>query len=149
MALGASVLVVDDDEGIRRTISEALELEGFAVEAAATGKQAREAVQRQMFNVALIDIKLPDMNGIELLDQLAEVAGPRMVKIIMTGYPDLKSAVDAVNKNADGYLFKPIDIWKLLKTIQTNLRRKTDEYIRAYVHQNQPLQTKKQKHPFW
>jgi DNA-binding NtrC family response regulator len=136
MTLGASILIVDDDEGIRKTISEALEIEGFVVETASTGKQAIEAAKRRMFNAALIDIRLPDMNGIELLDQLTETVGPRMVKIIMTGYPDLKSAVEAVNKNADGYIFKPIDVWRLLKTIKNSLGKKTDEYIRTHVRQN-------------
>jgi two-component system nitrogen regulation response regulator NtrX len=149
MTPGADILVVDDDKEIRKTIAEAFEIEGFVVETVATGKQAIKAVKRRMFRVALVDIRLPDMNGIELLDKLTETAGPQMVKIIITDYPDLKSVVEAVNKNADAYIFKPIDIWNLIKVVKKSLSEKTYEYIRTNVPSNQELREKKQKHLLW
>jgi len=86
-----------------------------------------------LFNVALIDIQLPDMKGTTLLSKLKETAGPKMIKIIITGHPDLKNAVDAVNKGADGYIFKPIDFRKLLETIHDRLNQETEEYIKSHI----------------
>ena len=135
--LETAVLIVDDDEGVRKTISEVLKMEGFTVVSVANGKKALKAAEEQEFNVAIIDIRLPDIDGMKLLDQLKETSGPRMVKIIITGYPELKSAVDAVNKGADGYIFKPVDMWKLLKMIREQLRRRTDQYIKTYMLSSQ------------
>ncbi|HJX02752.1 MAG TPA: response regulator, partial [Candidatus Bathyarchaeia archaeon] len=92
----------------------------------------------QFFNIALLDIKLPDMDGTQLLAKLQEIA-PKTKKIIVTGYPSLKNAVEALNFGADSYIMKPIDPSELLKTIKAKLivqqndeaitRRKLTEWI--------------------
>jgi len=74
----------------------------------------------------LIDIRLPDMEGIELLTKFRETT-PRMRKVIVTGYPTLQNAVDAVNKGADAYIVKPFDVEKVLKTIQEQLSKQQTE----------------------
>ena len=125
MSQRASILVVDDDAAIRRTLSKILEKEGYLVETVENGKQAIEASERQFFNVALIDVRLPDMEGTELLDRLKE-AEPKMVKIIITGYPSLKNAVEAVNKGAGGYVLKPFDAGELLATIEKHLKKQRE-----------------------
>jgi DNA-binding NtrC family response regulator len=137
-------LVVDDDEGIRKTLLRILEKEGYAVESVDNGKQAIEASKKWSFNIALIDIKLPDMEGIKLLEELKD-AEPKMVKIIITGYPSLKSAIEAVNRGADGYVLKPFDVSKLLAMIDKQLKkqreslklceRKVTDYIETRVKQ--------------
>jgi DNA-binding NtrC family response regulator len=137
-------LVVDDDEGIRKTLLRILEKEGYAVESVDNGKQAIEASKKWSFNIALIDIKLPDMEGIKLLEKLKD-AEPKMVKIIITGYPSLKSAIEAVNRGADGYVLKPFDVSKLLAMIDKQLKkqreslklceRKVTDYIETRVKQ--------------
>lgn len=124
---------MDDDEEIRKMVSEALEWEGFLVEAVANGKQAIAAASKKMFDVTLVDVKLPDIDGIELLDQLKETANSKMIRIIITGYPNLKNAVGAVNKGADGYIFKPIDLWKLLKVIRDRLNERSNEYVNGQI----------------
>ena len=121
----ASVLVVDDDESIRKTLSRTLEKEGYLVEAVENGKQAIEASKKWFFNVALIDIRLPDMEGTELLDRLKKTE-PRMVKMIITGYPSLDNAIEAVNKGADGYIMKPFDAGKLLTIIRKHLKKQRE-----------------------
>jgi DNA-binding NtrC family response regulator len=134
MTLTASILVVDDDKDIRETLSELPETEGFMVVTAENGEHAVRATKKQVFDIALIDIKLPDMDGLELLEKLKEEeVGYRMVKIIITGFPSLKSAIEAVNREADGYVFKPIDAWKLLRIIRERLNKKTNEYIRTHA----------------
>jgi DNA-binding NtrC family response regulator len=121
----ARILVVDDDESIRKTVATILEGEGYIVETAENGKEAIEKTNTKFFNLALIDIRLPDMEGTKLLSAMKE-STPKMVKIIVTGYPALQNAVEAVNKGADGYVLKPVDIDSLLKTIKEHLKRQKE-----------------------
>jgi len=126
MSKSAKILVVDDDENIRKVEVAILEDEGYTVESVGTAKEAIEKSKKKFFNVALIDIRLPDMEGIELLTKFRETT-PKMRKIIVTGYPTLQNAVDAVNKGADGYIVKPFDVEKVLKTIQKQLDKQREE----------------------
>jgi DNA-binding NtrC family response regulator len=122
----ARILVVDDDESIRKTISTILEEKGYIVDTAENGKEAIEKSNVRFYNLALIDIRLPDMEGIDLLNQMKETI-PRMVKVIVTGFPSLRNAVDAVNKSADAYLIKPVRIEELLDTIEQHLALQEEE----------------------
>jgi DNA-binding NtrC family response regulator len=122
----ARILVIDDDESIRKTISTILEEKGYIVETAENGKEAIEKTNIRFYNLALIDIRLPDMDGTELLDQMRETT-PRMVKVIVTGFPSLRNAVEAVNKSADAYLIKPVKIEELLDTIEQHLALQEEE----------------------
>jgi len=126
------ILVVDDDENIRKTLSTILKNEGYAVDVAQNGSEAIKKTAASAYNVALIDIRLPDMEGIEILTKMKN-AVPKTRKIIITGYPTLKNAVAAVNKNADAYLMKPVDIDKLLETIREQL--KLQEAEKTYSEQ--------------
>lgn len=132
------ILVVDDDENIRTVFQVNLESNGYEVETAENGGEALEKSRRLFFNIALIDIMLPDMEGIDLLESLHETA-PRMKKIIVTGFPTLQNAIDAVNQGADGYLLKPVNVDDLLKTIEEQLRRQreeekyTEERVEEYI----------------
>jgi DNA-binding NtrC family response regulator len=126
MNKSARILVVDDDENIRKVEVAILEDEGYTVESVGTAKEAIEKSKRKFYNVALIDIRLPDMEGIELLTKFRETT-PKMRKIIVTGYPTLQNAVDAVNKGADGYIVKPFDVEKVLKTIEKQLSKQREE----------------------
>ena len=89
------------------------------------GKRAIEASKKKFFNAALIDIRLPDMDGVELLEKLRETK-PKMVKIIITGYPSLQNAVEAVNKGADGYVLKPFNASELLAIIRKQLQKQRE-----------------------
>ena len=126
MNRNARILAVDDDENIRKVVVAILEDEGYVVESVGTAKEAIEKSRRKFYNLALIDIRLPDMEGIELLTKFRETT-PRMRKVIVTGYPTLQNAVDAVNKGADAYIVKPFDVKKVLRTIQEQLSKQQDE----------------------
>jgi len=134
----ARILVVDDDESIRKTISTILEEKGYVVDTAENGKEAIEKTNAKFYNLALIDIRLPDMEGTELLIEMRETT-PRMVKIIVTGFPSLQNAMEAVNKSADAYLIKPVKIEELLSTIQEHLelqeeaKRYNEERITEFI----------------
>jgi DNA-binding NtrC family response regulator len=120
------VLVVDDDAVIRKTLSRILKTKGYYVLTGETGKQAIAASKKRFFNVALIDVRLQDMEGTALIDKLKETE-PRMIRIIVTGYPSMDSAIEAVNRNADGYLVKPIDVHELLAMIEKQLRKQRED----------------------
>jgi DNA-binding NtrC family response regulator len=122
----ARILVIDDDENIRKVLVAILEDEGYQVESAGTAKDGIEKTKKNFYNVALIDIRLPDMEGIELLTKIKDTT-PKMRKIIITGYPTLQNAVDAVNKGANAYILKPFDVDKVLQTIQEQLKKQSEE----------------------
>jgi len=122
----ARIIVVDDDEGIRKVLKAVLEEEGYVVDTAKNGKEAIEKATEKLFNLALIDIRLPDMEGTELLTKIKDNV-PKMRKVIITGYPSLENAIEAVNKGADAYILKPFDMPKALKTIKEQLRKQQEQ----------------------
>lgn len=130
--MNENILVVDDDAEVKKTLSSILLKEGYLVETAENGKQALRASEKWRFDVALIDIKLPDMDGTELLQRLEEKQ-PHMVKIVITGFPTLENAMKTVNEGADGYILKPFDIEKLLEMIKKHLTKKTAEHISNWM----------------
>ncbi|MGB9853769.1 MAG: response regulator, partial [Candidatus Bathyarchaeales archaeon] len=95
MVENARILIIDDDENIRKALAAILEEEGYTVDTAETAKQAIEKTEKKVYNLALIDIRLPDMEGIELLTKMKDTT-PKMRKIIVTGYPTLHNAIEAV-----------------------------------------------------
>lgn len=126
MGRRARILVVDDDEGIRKTLTAILEDEGYAVDTAESGKEAILKSNAGFYNLALIDVRLLDMDGTELLTRIKDTV-PRMRKIIITGYPSVRNAIEAVNKNADAYLLKPFDMGKVLFVIKDQLKKQNEE----------------------
>ncbi len=125
MGENARILVVDDDESIRKILSTILEDEGYNVETARTGREAIEKTKTKFYNLAMIDIRLPDLEGTKLLTRMKDTT-PKMIKIIVTGYPSLQNAIEAVNKGADSYILKPFNIEKVLKTIRANLKKQQE-----------------------
>jgi DNA-binding NtrC family response regulator len=119
------ILIVDDDEAIRKSITTVLEEKGYFVGSAENGRAAIKRSEKEVYNLALIDIRLPDMDGLQLLTELKETT-PKMVKIIITGYPSLQNAVEAVNKGADGYIVKPVKISELLTMIREHLKKQQE-----------------------
>ena len=124
----SNVLVIDDDEGTRNLFSTVLADAGFLVEAVGKGKEAIKLCKAGPFDIALIDIELPDIKGIELLKTLRKLQ-PKMIKIIVTGHPSIENAVKSVNEKADGYLLKPVNIPEMLEMIKKILTEKTNEYV--------------------
>ncbi len=122
----ARILIVDDDENIRKVLTAILEDEGYTVESVDIARKAIERARKRFYNLALIDIRLPDMEGIELLTKMRDTK-PKMRKIIITGYPSLQNAIEAVNRGADAYILKPFDMEKVLKTIEEELRKQKEE----------------------
>ncbi len=80
----------------------------------------------KFYNLALIDVRLPDIEGVILLAKLKETV-PRMRKIIITGFPSIQNAIQAVNNKADGYMLKPFEIDKILEIIKQQLKKQQEE----------------------
>ena len=134
--MNENILVVDDDAEVRKVLSSILSEEGYFVEPVENGRQAIRASEKTRFDLALIDIKLPDMEGTELLHRLKEKQ-PHMVKIIITGFPTLENAMETVNEGANGYVLKPFNIPKLLEMIRKHLNRETAEHISNWMEFDQ------------
>jgi DNA-binding NtrC family response regulator len=138
-----SVLIVDDDEEIRKMLSSILEGEDYSVETAENGKKAISVCEKASFDVALIDIDLPDIKGTELLQRLKNLR-PKMVKIIITGHPSIENAAKSVNERADGYVLKPFNVPELLEMIKKLVAEKSNEYFQMFgeverAKENSPL----------
>lgn len=121
----ARILVIDDDESMRKVLVMTLESKGYSVDTAKDGKEAIRKSTSNFYNLALVDLRLPDMDGIELLMAMKEIT-PTMMKMIVTGYPSLENAIEAVNKGADGYILKPVKTEQLLSTVQEHLRKQRE-----------------------
>ena len=122
----ARILIIDDDENIRTVLQAILEDEGYVIETADTAMKGIEKSETAFYNLALIDVRLPDMEGTELLTKLRETK-PRMRKIVVTGFPTMQNAVLALNKGADGFVLKPFDVEKILMTIKEQLIKQLEE----------------------
>jgi DNA-binding NtrC family response regulator len=120
------ILVIDDDADLRESITILLNRAGFVVDAVENGEEAIEKSKLNSYNVALIDIVLPDINGIDLLKKLKEI-NHSIRNIIITGFASLGNAVKALNLGADSYLIKPIASETLLDSIQKQLKDQEDE----------------------
>jgi len=117
------VLIVDDEESLVGALSEFLSLRGYDVSTATNPRQALALIHENTFGVVVSDLRLPGMNGVELLEHVLDV-DPETVVIIMTGYASVQSAVDALKKGAYDYVIKPFSVHELEKTLKAGLDRR-------------------------
>lgn len=116
-----SVLIIDDERPIRQTLREILEYEKFTVSEAENGQEGVEMVKAQKFDVVLCDIKMPKMDGIEVLEKIQDITDVPVVMI--SGHGNIDTAVEAIKKGAFDYISKPPDLNRLLVTIRNALDR--------------------------
>lgn len=113
----ARVLIIDDEKSIRDTLREILEYEGYEVEEAEDGDKGLSMLNKFNYDVALCDIKMPKMDGLELLEKASEIA-PDLPFIMISGHGNLETAVEATRKGAFDFISKPPDLNKLLITVR-------------------------------
>ena len=113
------ILVVDDDVDILRVFRKILEKEGFTVETAETGKDALKKIKKAKFNLCIVDVKLPDMDGTELLLKIPN--DPKKIKIIVTGFSTNEIGKKAADYGADDFLVKPVKSEELIATVREKL----------------------------
>jgi DNA-binding NtrC family response regulator len=116
----AKILIVDDEAAIRRSIRDILEFEKYEVVEASNGMEALVKVKQKAFDVIILDIKMPQMDGMEALGRL-QVIAPDVPVIMISGHGDIDTALEAVRKGAFDYLGKPFDARRLLITVRNAL----------------------------
>jgi two-component system response regulator AtoC len=126
----ARILVVDDERSILQLLNEALTHWGYKVTTAGTGRDALEALKTGVFHIAMTDIRMPDMSGLDLLREIKKLDESIEV-VVMTGYPAISSAVEALKEGAYDYLSKPL----ILDEIQHLMARMMERrFLRGEVH---------------
>ena len=125
------ILLVDDQESIRYFLSKTLTEEGYEVRTAASAAQAMEVINTEIPDLILLDLKLPDRNGLQILADLQDVVR-EMCVVMMTAFGDIKTAVEAMKLGAYDYVNKPINLEQLLFVIQKGL--KSRELTRELLH---------------
>jgi|GEM_PF-4800445 len=127
-----SVLIIDDNEGFRKTLSDVLHTRNYICSGVSTGERAFSALKQQKFAIAIIDLQLPDMDGLKVMKKCKDI-DPFMECIVLTGYASLPSAIEAVNLGAYSYIQKPFRMEPLILTIQRALeKRETEKRIRLH-----------------
>ena len=116
----SSILIIDDDEGMRETLADILEEVGYETSITDTGKGALHMLKDTKFDIVIIDIRLPDMSGTDLLKEI-KALNPDSECIMVTGLSDVKSTEESMREGAYAYMIKPLDIDKVLKTIKDAL----------------------------
>ena len=116
-----SILVIDDDKSILRTFTRILQKTGCDIDVAETGREAIEKAEKRHYDLALVDVRLPDMDGTDLLAKMKDTMRDT-VKIVITGFPSMEVGVKALDEGADAYLVKPVKPEDLLMLIEEKLK---------------------------
>lgn len=120
MAEKSRVLVVDDEEALRYLLSTELAAEGYEVETAGDGDEAIEAIKQKDYDVVLLDIKMPRVDGFEVL-RFIKQNKPEIKVIMLTAYADVKNAIEALKLGASDFVSKPYDLEDILTSINRAL----------------------------
>ncbi len=136
--MAKKLLVVDDEKSIRDSLSDILGFEGYEVDQAADGEIGLKQIKNNQYDVVLCDIKMPKMDGIELMEKAKELQ-PDLPFIMISGHGDIDTAVDALRKGAYDYISKPPDLNRLLVTVTRALENEVT------VRENKRLKAKIQK----
>lgn len=118
----AKILIVDDEMPIRRTLREILEFEQYDVDEANDGLECLAKVQKEKYDVVIMDIKMPKLDGIEALERL-QILSPETPVIMVSGHGNIDTAVEAVKKGAFDYISKPPDLNRMLITIRNAMEK--------------------------
>ena len=116
------ILIVDDERAIRNSLKEVLGDEGYEVEVAEDGATALSMVDKEKYGVIFCDIKMPGMDGTEVLDKLVK-DGEEAAVVMMSGHSDIDTAVECIKKGAFDFIQKPLDLNRILITIRNATER--------------------------
>jgi len=128
----STILIIDDDTNLRKTLSDILRAKGYETLAAKDGTEGLSLIGQNQVNLVLIDLRLPDISGLEVLSKV-KAGYPFTEAVILTGNASLDSAIEATNKGAFSYLQKPYDIDQLLLHVRRAIeKQQSEETIREY-----------------
>lgn len=135
-----ALLVVDDDPFMRELLAESFSDAGYQVASAETGKEALHLLSLSEFQVILVDLSLPDVGGMELVDQISN-GYPEAQIVIMTGYPSLDSAIEALRRGAQDYIVKPFKIPEVQAAVSRALKsQRLQAEVRELRHRVRDLE---------
>ncbi len=120
-----NILVVDDESTARKSLAEILRLEGFRVTTAENGKAAIQSLEEEEYDVMLLDIRMPGMDGMEVLKQATRLS-PECQIVLLTAHGTLESAIEALRQGAHDYLLKPASPHEILSSVNRGISRRTD-----------------------
>jgi len=119
----AKILAIDDEQSIRESLKEILEYEKHVVDLASNGEEGIQMFQNDKYDVVLLDIKMPHMDGIEVLDKLISIS-PDVPVIMISGHGTIDTAVESIKKGAFDFIEKPLDLNRLLVTLRNAMDKK-------------------------
>jgi DNA-binding NtrC family response regulator len=122
----ARILLVDDDTGILKSMKMILGQKGYEVDTAENGTDGLSKIANEYYHLAVFDMKLPDMDGTELLEK-AHKLRPKMKKIMLTGFASVENSVKSINTGADAFLLKPVVPNVLIQMIEEKLAEQQNE----------------------
>jgi DNA-binding NtrC family response regulator len=122
--MAMKILIIDDERSIRNSLKEILADEGYDVDVAENGAQGCAMVEKEKYSVIFCDIKMPEMDGMEVLDRLAEM-GVDSAVVMISGHGDINTAVECIKKGAFDFIQKPLDLNRILITIKNATEKVT------------------------
>ncbi len=134
----SKILIIEDDESTRKTLEFVFRKKGYDTETAGTGKEALKMAKQRFFNVALLDIMLPDTEGTELLVSLKEMH-PFMDVIVMTGHASMENTMRSLNGGASAYFTKPLKLNEMLAAVKKMLEKQWQEIEKQKLYQEMHL----------
>jgi DNA-binding NtrC family response regulator len=126
MSNNKSILIIDDDKFILDVFSRILKNQGYNVDTAETGQKALEKLKTKKFDLAIIDMILPDTNGTSLIPKMNEIQ-PEIKKIVLTGYPSAADSNKTKKQGVNAYLIKPVKSEKIIETITKSLKQQKQQ----------------------
>ena len=117
-----TIIIVDDDKFILNVFSRILQKQGYNVDVVETGQETLEKINEKKYDLALIDVNLPDINGIDLVSKLNSI-NPDLIKIVITGFPSIEDATSAMDQGVIAYLVKPVKSEELIELIAKKLKK--------------------------
>ncbi len=119
------ILIVDDEKAARKSLNDILKLEGYRVTAVASGEEAVEALEKDEFDLMLLDLKMPGMDGLEVLIKATEIA-PDTLVILLTAHGSLESSIEALRQGAHDYILKPAAPNDIVASVERGITQRTD-----------------------
>jgi DNA-binding response OmpR family regulator len=132
MVLNGHILIIDDEAALRQTLSRILQRAGLQVTSAASGQEGLAYLAQQSFDLVYLDIRMPDMNGMEVL-KIIHAGQPELPVVLFTAQPDLSSALEALRQGATDYLLKPLQPQDILERTRAILARREMERRRLEI----------------
>ena len=117
-----NILIVDDESGARKTFGNILKAKGYDVDSAGTGQEAISKIREKFFNIVFLDIRLPDISGLEVLKSISEI-NEDTVAIMVTAYASIDSSIEAMNEAAYSYITKPVNMDQVMQVIHGALEK--------------------------